>query len=473
VEELNRDDPVRYAPLYLQVKDRLLRRIAEGQYAAGSVIPSEQAIAKTYGTSVSTIRQAINLLVADGFLLKKQGKGTFVTENKVCISFLSWVSETPKGREILAELIRRFEEKNPGISVQLIPTTFTNTRSELLRLITNGSAPDVAQLVSPWTTYFASMGALSPLEELLQDDNLKCRFMDKDLAGGTYNGKIHSVAWGLCPLALIANKNVLREAGVAIDAIPLGLGTFHDLCRTISGAVSGSGRYAYGLNVRHDETDFQRIYTFLQAFGGGFVDDKGSVVFNCPQNVEGFAWVREFLQSSRIFTGDIYSIREHFARNEIAFMTDGPWIKYILEELTGEEFERNFQVVLNPVGKGGRSLTWNYNHALSICSQSRHKHHAARFIDQVTDDPDLSGWFYGATGHLPSNRGRLASFDGEFFRAFRKQLEHATCINAQNPMFEKAMVLAMDAVRKILFDGADIASELNEKEYYLNMLYYG
>jgi hypothetical protein len=40
-------------------------------------------------------------------------------------------------------------------------------------------------------------------------------------------------------------------------------------------------------------------------------------------------------------------------------------------------------------------------------------------------------------------------------------------------MFEKAMVLAMDAVKKILFEGADIAKELNEKEYYLNMLYYG
>jgi hypothetical protein len=40
-------------------------------------------------------------------------------------------------------------------------------------------------------------------------------------------------------------------------------------------------------------------------------------------------------------------------------------------------------------------------------------------------------------------------------------------------MFEKAMVLTMDAVKKILFEGVDIARELSEKEYYLNMLYYG
>ena len=39
-------------------------------------------------------------------------------------------------------------------------------------------------------------------------------------------------------------------------------------------------------------------------------------------------------------------------------------------------------------------------------------------------------------------------------------------------MFEKAMVLCMDAVKKLLFSDVDIKNELDEKEYYLNMLYY-
>ena len=469
------EDLVHYAPLYLQVKDKILKKIVDGRNGAGSVIPSEQTLAKTYGTSTSTIRQAINLLVAEGVLSKKQGKGTFITENKVNLSFLSWIGETPRGGAIIEDLINRFEQKNPSIEIELIPTTFTSTREDLLRLITNGKAPDVAQIVSPWTTYFASMGALSPLEELVSEENLGSRFPDKDLLGGTYNGKVYSVAWGLCPLALIANRDVLRDAGITIDKVPLGLDEFGDICRRISRCCAGSEKYAYGLNVRHDETDFLRIYTFLQAFGGEFVDDAGQVVFNCAENVEGFGWIRELMQSCRIFTGDIYSIRDRFARGEIAFMTDGPWIKYILEELTGEDFDSRFMVVLNPAGRGRGSLTWNYNHALAISSQSRNKYHAGRFIDQVTNDPELSDSYFSATGHLHSNRNRQEAprFAGDFYAAFRSQLVHAKCINAQNPMFEKAMVLAMDAVKKILFEGVDIARELNEKEYYLNMLYYG
>jgi ABC-type glycerol-3-phosphate transport system substrate-binding protein len=319
------------------------------------------------------------------------------------------------------------------------------------------------------------MGAFAPLEEYLSEENLSSRSSDKDLLGGTYNGKVFSVAWGLCPLSLIANKNLLRDAGIEIEHVPLDIEEFAGMCEKISRCCTDSLRYAYGLNVRHDETDFLRIYTFLQVFGGEFVDDAGQVVFNCAENIEGFSWVKKLLSSSRIFTGDIYSIRDRFARNEIAFLTDGPWIKYILEELTGQDFDRNFMVILNPARSGRPSITWNYNHALAICSQSRNKYYAGRFIDQVTNDPELSDYYYSTTGNLHTNRDRLDAppFRGEFFRAFKAQLANAKCINAQNSMFEKAMVLAMDAVKKILFEGVDIEKELNEKEYYLNMLYYG
>ena len=77
-------------------------------------------------------------------------------------------------------------------------------------------------------------------------------------------------------------------------------------------------------------------------------------------------------------------------------------------------------------------------------------------------------------GILPLNKDLLASegFASEFFTTYREQLRHAKAIDARNPMFERAMVLCVDAVKKILFDGANIEKELAEKEYYLRMLYY-
>jgi len=467
-------DTVTYNPLYLQVKDVLQKRIVDGEYKTGEVIPSESRLAEDFGTSVSTIRQALSILVAEGVLKKKQGRGTFVSEKKVKISFLTWIPETRKGEGVIADLVEDFEEMYPNIEVEVIPTTYTETKEALLQLITNGNAPDVAQIVSHWTSFFASMGAFVPLEDLLEENNLKNRFEEKDILGGIYQGSIYSVAWGLCPISMIANLNVLSEAGVTHIPSPMTLDVFAEICGKVSSYYGEQDKYSYGLNILHDETDFLRIYTFLQAFGGGFINDREEVVFNSRENIAAFTWLKGFLNKVKTLDTDIYTIRERFARNDVAFISDGPWIKYQMEELTGEPFEKNFKVVLNPVQDQGVSLSWNYNHALAVCSQSTQRLYAARFIDTVTGHPELSTFYYQHTGHLPVFKTSLneSRYTSDFHTGFKGQLEHSKCLNAGNPMFEKAMVLCMDAVRRLLFGNADIKRELDEKEHYLNMLYY-
>jgi ABC-type glycerol-3-phosphate transport system substrate-binding protein len=465
---------ISYNPLYLQVKDILLKRIVDGIYAQGESIPSELKLAADFGTSVSTIRQAVSILVSDGYLVRKQGKGTYVSVRKTKLTFACWVVESKRGLEIINNVIALFEEKHPSVEVELIPTTYPETRKTLLKMITSGNAPDVAQIVSHWTSFFASMGALEPLNGYLSRENLDRRLRDKDLLAGTYMDKLYSVSWGLCPVALVANLNVLRDVGLDSIDFQITLDDFFSLCTMISAAFSGSEKYCYGLCKSEDEVDFLRIYTFLQAFRGGFVNDREEVIFNSRENLEGFTWLREFIKHTKIFISDMYTIRRRFARGDIAFLSDGPWVKYILEEITGERFDRNFKVLLNPVRNADRSYSWGYNHALAICSQSKNKLYAAQFIDELTVDEKISNFYYEAVGHLPVQERFMNGirYDTDFFHAYKKQLDNTRVINAQNAMFEKAMVLCQDAVQKILFEDADIERELDEKQYYLKMLYY-
>ena len=468
------DNKLNYNPLYLQVKDVLMRRIVDGRHRPGELLPSESRLAADFGTSVSTIRQALSLLVADGILVKKQGKGTLVSELKVHVSFLSWMGETRRGEEILNGVIRKFEQKYPPIAIDIIPTTYPETRTTLTRLIASGRAPDVAQIVSHWTSYFASAGAFQPLEGLLSRDNMAFRLPGQDLFGGTFQNQVYSAAWGLCPIALIANLTVLRAAGIEKLESPMTLAAFQDCCARIGCIAGDMAPSAFGLWYTPGvENDYLSIYTFLQAFNGEFVDEDGNVRFDSPENIRGFTWVRDFVRRTRIFTSDIFTIRNRFAANRIGFISDGPWVKYLLEESTGEPFEKNFQVLLNPVDANPVSRSWTYNHALAICAQSRNTLHAARFVDALTGDPELSAWYCSRVGILPPNRELLAApeFKDAFFATYQEQLRHAHAIDARNPMFERAMVICVDAVKKILFEGADIQKELSEKEYYLNMLY--
>lgn len=468
-------ESVSYNPLYLQVKEVILRRIVEGIYLPGELIPSEKELSKDFRTSVSTVRQALSILVSDGYLLKKQGRGTFVSDQRVKVTFFNWMGESKRGLGIIHDLITLFERKHPYIEVVTVPTTYPESRRELLKLISAGNAPDVAQIVSHWTSFFASMGAFESMEPILSPENLRNRLADKDLLGGEYQGKLYSVAWGLCPISLVANLGVLEEFGVDLEETPLTLDRFFEICSSVSGAAQGKDIYCYGLPSTGDETDFLRIYPFLQAFRGGFVNDKEEVIFDSKENIDGFGWLRGFILKNKIFTSDIYTIRERFAAGSIAFISDGPWLKYQLEDMTGAPFNKNFRVVLNPVYADARSYSWNYNHALAICSQSKNKLYAAKFIDEVTSDPEISNFYYSTVGHLPVNGSVLGDpvYDDDFFRAYRAQLENSSVLNARNSMFEKAMVLCQDAVRKILFQESDIEIELSEKEYYLKMLYYG
>lgn len=66
----------RYGKLALALRDRIL----QGEWAPGEVIPAESTLAQSYGVALGTIRQALSLLVEDGVLQRRHGKGTFVTK---------------------------------------------------------------------------------------------------------------------------------------------------------------------------------------------------------------------------------------------------------------------------------------------------------------------------------------------------------------------------------------------------------
>ena len=71
------------ATLYSSIKDDLLAKIKDGTYKEGDIIPPEVELAKSYGVSRPTIRQALQILANDGYIEKRKRRGTIVTKPKV------------------------------------------------------------------------------------------------------------------------------------------------------------------------------------------------------------------------------------------------------------------------------------------------------------------------------------------------------------------------------------------------------
>lgn len=69
-------------PLYEQLMNVVEKEIREGKYQPGDRIMTEAEMAKAYGVSLITVRKAVSLLMEKGLVIRKQGKGTFVTKPK-------------------------------------------------------------------------------------------------------------------------------------------------------------------------------------------------------------------------------------------------------------------------------------------------------------------------------------------------------------------------------------------------------
>lgn len=67
------------SPRYKAVKNTLMRGLVAGEWKPGQAIPSEWRLAERAGVSVGTIRRAVDELVAENILQRRQGSGTFVT----------------------------------------------------------------------------------------------------------------------------------------------------------------------------------------------------------------------------------------------------------------------------------------------------------------------------------------------------------------------------------------------------------
>lgn len=69
--------------IYLQLLDIIEEQIGAKKLAPGEMLPSENEFCDAYHISRTTVRQAFHELEQQGLIVRKQGLGTFVAEQKV------------------------------------------------------------------------------------------------------------------------------------------------------------------------------------------------------------------------------------------------------------------------------------------------------------------------------------------------------------------------------------------------------
>jgi GntR family transcriptional regulator len=102
-------------PLYQQLADRLTSEIRSGELAAGSKLPSEPSLAKSYRIGRPTVRQATDLLVQRRLVRRRRGAGTYVLDAPPSVDLFSLAgtlhSFEQQGIRIESRLVKKLERE--------------------------------------------------------------------------------------------------------------------------------------------------------------------------------------------------------------------------------------------------------------------------------------------------------------------------------------------------------------------------
>jgi len=68
----------KFLPRYIRFANQLQAQISRGELAPGEMLPPQRALAEQFGTTLMTIRKAINVLEEEGLIRSEHGVGTFI-----------------------------------------------------------------------------------------------------------------------------------------------------------------------------------------------------------------------------------------------------------------------------------------------------------------------------------------------------------------------------------------------------------
>ena len=145
------------SPIYMQLAHRLRQQIDDGGISAGEALPSERDLCDIMGASRVTVRKAIELLIEEGLLSRRQGSGTYVTPRiQAPGSFLSSFSEDAEARG----------ESTDTIWMMKVVAVATDEEAKILELIPGSNVARLSRVRMAGGEPLAIENAVVPAEML-------------------------------------------------------------------------------------------------------------------------------------------------------------------------------------------------------------------------------------------------------------------------------------------------------------------
>ncbi|TYB65309.1 extracellular solute-binding protein [Nonomuraea sp. PA05] len=275
-------------------------------------------------------------------------------------------------------LIKEFQAKYPKVKVNYVNVPSDQAQNQFQTAAQAGSgAPDVIRSEVAWTSQFASLGYLQPLDGTRAVDKPE-DFLPGPLSSTKYNEKTYAVPQVTDTLALIYNKRLLKEAGH--EEAPKTLAELKQTALDVKAKTDAEG---LALNV-----DAYFLLPFMYGEGGDLLDvTNKKIVVNSPANVKAMENVVDLMSSGAApkpaITDSYANAMTALKEGKVAMIYNGPWA--LSEIYQGKEFQDKKNLGIAPVPAGSVKAAaptggWN----LAIYAGSKNIPAAYEFVRFMT-----------------------------------------------------------------------------------------
>jgi GntR family transcriptional regulator len=135
-----------FSPLYQQIRGLLVRSLTLGEWKAGEALPAEPELAQRFKVSQGTVRKALDALTAEGLLVRRQGKGTFVAthaEAQVQYRFLRLMPDQGPREAMSRRFLDFRRQRAPADIARALDLKVGDGVLQLRRMLLSGATPVV------------------------------------------------------------------------------------------------------------------------------------------------------------------------------------------------------------------------------------------------------------------------------------------------------------------------------------------
>ena len=292
--------------------------------------------------------------------------------------------------------IDRFEERNPGISVEYEYFVPKDLPQKLNTSLAAGIGPDVVGCSIQHVSEYAAKGVFMPIDEYLDSWSGKSDMTESVLNVSELKGKHYALAYHPDPYVFAYRKDFFREAGLDPEDPPE---TWEELIEVAPKLTVRDGDIVTRAGFLMPLDDFLTFVPFAVMNGADYISKDAQPTFNGPEWVEALEVLTTLVKDKKVTmetTNNQEWTQSTFSQGNAAIAQVNT---IMLQQFFNAHPDKKDEVGYFAITRK-RASNWNGAWLYAINSKSKHKDEGWAFLEQWME-PEEVWTCYENTGNIP------------------------------------------------------------------------